>query len=479
MVQGTEQRGDLMTIFRASDAALWSGGRHYGPDIQLCRLWKNDSREIAPGDAFVALKGEKADGHNFVQMAIERGARLLLVDADRMDELSLCGPECSGITVIAVRETAKALTQIAGEYLRRLAPKTVGITGSVGKTTTRELTVSLLKAKKRVHSAIRSYNTVIGCSLTILAMPEDTEVLVLEFGTNHFGEIREMAALFPPQLAVITEVAPAHLEGFGDVDGVLSAKMEICESEKLEMLIYNADNENLRNALSYKFDNIKKLGVGRWKGADMRIIESVPTLKGDGAHLLAVYENCGRELKFSLNLFGSQHSYNAGYAYLIGDHFGVGIIDAEEKLSEFMPILGRGICKKLPQNKWVIDEAYNANPSSMGAAVRNTLDVARGSGLSAFAVLGGMRELGGSSAFWHNDILKSVSHFSKAALLGDEWFAPEVVLPPCAQRYRTFEEISSQLDIFSAPDSVLLIKGSNSYGLKRLVALLTEGGYVY
>src|SRR5690606_28355817 len=119
-----------------------------------------------------------------------------------------------------------------------------------------ELTVSLLQPYKKVHSAIRSFNTVIGCSLTVLAMPECTEILILEFGTNHFGEIRDMVALFPPHIAIITEVAPAHLEGFKNIEGVLNAKMEICDSEKLEMVIYNSDNDLLNDRLSYNYNNI-------------------------------------------------------------------------------------------------------------------------------------------------------------------------------------------------------------------------------
>lgn len=182
----------------ASHAAEWIGGVHCGPDVRLCRPWKSDSRDIGPGDAFVALKGEKTDGHLYVHNAIERGAKLFLVDKSRVEELMLCEPEYSGVSVIAVKDTAAALPALACEYLKRVSPRLTGITGSVGKTTTRELTVSLLKAGKRVHSAIRSFNTVVGCSLTVLAMPEDTEILILEFGTNHFGEIREMVSLFPP-----------------------------------------------------------------------------------------------------------------------------------------------------------------------------------------------------------------------------------------------------------------------------------------
>lgn len=464
-----------MSQSRVSDAVLWSGGIHYGPDIQLCRSWKNDSREVGPGDAFVALKGENEDGHNFVHKAVERGAKLLLVNSDKIEELMLLEPEYAGIAVIAVPDTEKALAEIASEYLKVQAPKVIGITGSVGKTTTRELTVSLLQPGKKVHSAIRSFNTVIGCSLTILAMPECTEILILEFGTNHFGEIRDMVSLFPPHLVIITEVAPAHLEGFKDIEGVLSAKMEICTSEKLEMIIYNSDNELLKNKLSYNYNNIMKVGVGIKEQSGLKIVDSVISLSGEGALLISSYDLDGKRFELKTGLFGSQHSYNVGYAFMAAQSFGVEISEATEILLKFLPISGRGICKKLPQNQWVIDEAYNANPRSMMAAIENTIEVAESSGLSAYAVLGGMRELGGASAQWHMEILRSLPAFSNVILLGEEWFDPTVEMPVNAQRYRTFEEITSLTRTVSFPDSVILVKGSNSYGLKRLVALLTEG----
>ena len=464
-----------MSFIMASHAAKWSGGRLCGPDIRLCRSWKNDSRETAPGDAFVALKGENTDGHLYVHKAIERGAKLLLVDSSFVGELALESHDYSGITVIAVPDTAEALSLIAKEYLKQVAPKVVGITGSVGKTTTRELTVSLLKGHKKVHSAIRSFNTVLGCSLTILAMPEETDILVLEFGTNHFGEISEMVSLFPPETAIITEVAPAHLEGFQSVEGVLRAKMEICGSKKLETIFYNADNKPLAEELSYKLNNINKIGVGKAAEADMRIMDQKISLKDEGAFLETSYKLSGKVIELGTNVFGLQHSYNVGYAFLAAKHYGIADDAIEDALLHFVPIAGRGICKKLPKNIWVIDEAYNANPSSMKAALENVLDIAEGSSLSAYGILGGMRELGSSSSFWHRQILEMAPAFSRLVLLGEEWFDPEIVLPKNAQRYLMFEEITPFAQDLAGSDSIILVKGSNSYGLKRFVALLTEG----
>ena len=136
---------------------------------------------------------------------------------------------------------------------------------------------------------------------------------------------------------------------------------------------------------------------------------------------------------------------------------------------------GRGICKELPGKIWIIDEAYNANPSSMKAAIENTLNVASSSGLSAYAVLGGMRELGASSLLWHQEILRITSSFQRTLLLGDEWFDPDIQMPDNAERYKSFEEITFLAEGLLKPESVILVKGSNSYGLKKLVALLTEG----
>ncbi len=468
-----------MRDIRSSEVAEWCNGRLFGPDIQLSRSWKSDSRDIAPGDAFVAIKGAKTDGHLYVHQAIERGAQLLLVDISNMGGLLLDRAEFAGVTAIAVSDTTSALAKIAQIYLRELAPQVIGITGSVGKTTTRELMVSLLRRKFKTHCAIRSFNTIIGCSLTILAMPRDTEILILELGTNHFGEIHEMVSLFPADIAVITEVAPAHLEGFGNIEGVLRAKLEICEPEKLKHLIFNADNDLLREALSCKFSNISKIGVGYRGDAKLKITDTKISLDRSGAAIKAEYSYLNKSITFEAPLFGMQHAYNIGYAYAVGHHFGVSDDEIKAAFAEFSPIAGRGICKKLQNNNWVIDEAYNANPSSMSAAIENILILAGSQHFKLLAVLGGMRELGESSVFWHKKIFDMTEKFEKVVLFGEEWYDPSLKLRANTERYKEFEDITNLFSTQEMSDSVILIKGSNSYGLKRLVALLTEGSNVY
>jgi UDP-N-acetylmuramoyl-tripeptide--D-alanyl-D-alanine ligase len=465
----------MTKIFKASEAAEFCGGKLFGPDIQICRQWRSDSRDVAPGDAFVAINGAKTDGHLFILQAIERGAKLLFIDLDKMEQLGLDSPEYSGVTIIAVPDTLKGLARLATAYFKTVSPQLIGITGSVGKTTTRELIVSALKKKYKVHSAIRSFNTIIGCSLTILAMPSNTEMLVLEFGTNHFGEIAEMTSLFPPDAAMITEVAPAHLEGFGSISGVLKAKLEICGQNGLEVLVYNADNMLLRDALLAEKKNIRLIGVGYNSEADLKICGAEISLDDNGAKVSAEYMFDGKRYNETALLFGRQHAYNIGFALAIAKYFKVSDEDVKAAFEELKPINGRGVCKKLYNGAWVIDEAYNANPSSMRAAIENVVSVAAPGSRKKIAVLGGMRELGEDSAYWHKEMLLLTKDFDKVLLFGEEWLAVKKELTENSSLYASFEELAEAVLKLDTDNSIILIKGSNSYGLKKLVALLTEG----
>ena len=462
-----------MRIVKASEAAGWCGGKLYGPDAELRRVWRSDSRDVGPGDAFVALRGARTDGHLYIRQTIKQGAAMVLLDESGMKSLGLGDGEYPGVTMIVVSDTTAALARIAQMYLAAVAPRVVGITGSVGKTTTRELSIAVLRKKYKVHSAIRSFNTIIGCSLTVLSMPADTDILVLELGTNHFGEIREMVSRFPVDTAVITEVAPAHLSGFGSVEGVLRAKTEICTSEKLKCVVYNKDNALLDSYMETA-RLAQKISVGRSAGADLRSVSSSISLDGSGALFSASYSDRNGSIDVSVPLFGLQHVYNVGYAIALGRYFGVADADLKAALAEFRPLGGRGVCKRLGRDSWVIDEAYNANPSSLGAALDNLAAVAEnGSKYDMYAVLGGMRELGASSAAWHEKLLAKTADFREVLLLGEEW-GEVPVLPANARLCQSFDEAAERTREMEIGRGVLLVKGSNSYGLKKLVEMLSE-----
>lgn len=460
-----------------SDAARWCGGKYYGPNVGLCRTWRNDSREVCPGDAFVALEGESSDGHLYIGKAIERGASLILIDEKHARELDLTQEEFTGVSVLVADDTAKGLAQMASEYLKSVSPTVVGITGSVGKTTTRELTASVLKLKYRVHSAPRSFNTIIGCSLTILAMPQGMEMLVLEFGTNHFGEIAEIVSYFPPDFAVITEIAPAHLEGFGDVSGVLRAKMEICSGKELRYIIYNADNRLLADAVKCDCPCICA-GVG-FSSGEVRIKDTTVSIGGDGACTRVEYDLMGESVLTEVAIFGVQHAYNIGYALAAAMYFGIDAGSAAKALSGFRPLSGRGVVKKVNGTSWVIDEAYNASPNSMLMAIENVINTSISRDCDIYAVLGGMREMGSDSAAWHQLIAEKLDGFKQTFLYGSEWKAKGISLPKNAVYCDDIETVIEKALSIKMENTIVLVKGSNSYGLKKIVALLTEGNNVF
>lgn len=461
-----------------SDAARWCGGKYYGPNIELCRTWRNDSREVCPGDAFAALKGELSDGHLYIGKAIERGANLVLIDEKHASGLDLTNTEFAGVSVLVAEDTTRGLARISSEYLKVISPTVVGITGSVGKTTTRELMTCVLKLKYRVHSAPRSFNTVIGCSLTILAMLSETDILVLEYGTNHFGEIKEIVGYFPPDFAVITEVAPAHLEGFGDVAGVLRAKMEICSQDKLKCIAYNADNRELAEAVDSECSCIRRVGVG-FSSGEIRIKDVSVSINDSGASTRAEYELYGETTSAEVAVFGAQHAYNIGYAMAAAEYFGVGAESAAQALSSFSPLSGRGVVKKVGTTAWVVDEAYNASPNSMLMAIENVKKTAKTQEHDIYAVLGGMREMGGSAAEWHQRIISQLDGFKRVFLYGVEWQAKGVLLPENAVYCDSMEAVIENALSIKMEHAIVLIKGSNSYGLKKIVALLTEGNHVF
>ena len=460
-----------MMILKTSDLASAVNGELIGLDISAERKWYSDSRDVEKGGAFVAIKGASVDGHCYIKQAVSNGAALVIINREEKENIGL--EEYKNVTFIAVSDTVKAMSDMAKFVLGAVSPKVIGITGSVGKTTTRELLVSILKKCVRVHAAIRSFNTVIGCSLTILGMPYDTEVLVLEFGTNHHGEIREMVGYFPPEIAVITEVVPAHLEGFGSIEGVLKAKLEICESEKLKKLIYNADNRLLSQAVESSFAGLEKYAVGE-KGSFLRIIDSGISLEEKGPQLKVAYSFGDSAVSMKAPLFGKQHAYNVAYAVSAALLAGCPLSDIISSLEKSEPVSGRGVCSKTSSGLWLIDESYNANPASMGAAIDNTVSVNNNGEFELFAVLAGMRELGEASSKLHKQVSEAFGPFRRVYLLGDEW--DEVNAAENTEKFASIEEILSHLseDIKNIKNGIILVKGSNSYGLKKVVSVLTE-----
>lgn len=426
-----------------------------------CRL-ALDSRDVAkmPGCGFVAIVGERTDGHLYIGQAINDGAGFIVGNPGKKP-----ADMPAHIPYIAFEDIEKELAKLARQHMERVRPSDViAITGSVGKTTTREATKRVLEKKYRVHSAERSFNTIIGCAVSILAMPKDTDVLLLEFGANKPGEILELTKFFPPTFSVITEVAPVHLEGFKTLEGVLSGKMEITQSENIRTFLYNNDNPLLCEADV----PVKTVSVGYSEDSLYRIIcesekYSIP--------LNWEIEHEGNRTSFSADLWGKHLIGAMSIAAAIGMELGVHEQAVSEGVANYRPLPGRGrIIRK--NGRVLIDDAYNANPASMRASLLTFIDIeARGK----WAVLGDMRELGESGVKFHRDIALIAGKIERVILIGSLWTeALGENLPRNSvylDNWRAAGEYLKDKDEWGA----LLIKGSNSHNMQNLVHIVESG----
>lgn len=454
------------------ESAAWCGGRLLGPEGPLPENIWTDSRDVQPGDGFIALPGEHADGHDFVGDALSKGARLILGTvhglAPWIDRIRSIGTSC-----LVLDEAEKGLVRIAEAYLGEVDPRErIAVTGSVGKTTTRELIRSALETSARVHAARRSHNTLVGCALTVLGMPPDTEVLVLEMGTNHHGEIAGIVDHFPPTIAVITAVAPVHLEGLGSLEGVLSAKLEIIPREGLDLLIFNSDDHLLSEAMERGAYPFRLAGVGFKKGSALLLTETSENPEGN---LRVELSYGGQSWVCQSSLKGAHHAANLGFALMVGLSMHIPPERLLKGVSAIAPLKGRGKWIRDGKVRLLIDESYNANPSSVSAALESirTLKVTG----RRWAVLGGMKELGEGSVNFHRGIFEKTRFLDGVVLVGEEWEAfKEGEDSPGTSMFwvKDAKAACTLLDRLVGEADTVLVKGSRSYGLELVVEGLSR-----
>jgi UDP-N-acetylmuramoyl-tripeptide--D-alanyl-D-alanine ligase len=354
-----------------------------------------------------------------------------------------------------------------------VSPKVVGITGSVGKTTTREFLRAALEGAYPIHSAGRSYNTMAGCGMTILAMPGGAKVLILELGTSHMGDIEELVRNFPVSHAIITEAAPAHLEGLRDLGGVVEAKMEIVKSEAIEFLSYNSDNEDLSLAVSKYLIGIGRrvvsAGVGYF-GAAVRISDVRQSISGDVTPKLSMTLSGGDQtFQLEAHVFGRQHARNIAFAYAAAAQLGVSANDFIRSAASFRIPKGRGLLSRALGGGILIDETYNANPSSVSHALKNVLELELTPEYRRIAILGGMRELGGESHRWHEIIKSRASLLDEVYLIGSEWLDTGGMPDAVKGVWEDADGFMESFDPGGLSKSIILVKGSRFYGLDRLL----------
>ncbi|MBQ3403629.1 MAG: UDP-N-acetylmuramoyl-tripeptide--D-alanyl-D-alanine ligase [Synergistaceae bacterium] len=423
-----------------------------------------DSRDVVPGGAFVALEGEKTDGHNYIPQAIQNGASLIIVRKGK-------NPGGLNVPVIELDDPERDLAATASRKLKaHNLTDIIAITGSVGKTTTRAALQKVLAPHFRIHAPERSFNTLIGCTSTIMAMPKETEILILEFGANKPGEIKELTEYFPPSIAILTAVAPVHLEGFGSVEGVLQEKLEITHSELLRKIIFNNDNEYLSEAFRYY---VRSMGVGENKDADFVISHDTSEYTLPALSFVLAHRPTQEIARFTANIWGKHNALPLAIASAVGHELNISLQECSDSLRDFQALPGRGRVIILDGgHKFLVDDAYNANPASMTASLE-TFTRVKCSG--KIAVLGEMRELGENSAMYHAELEPLLEDIDHVILVGSMWL--EALGEGKGYVFtQDWREALDDLRRITQAESWqgMLVKGSNSIGLSNIVKEFAE-----
>ena len=426
-----------------------------------------DSREVGPGELFVAMPGTVHDGHLFVESAFEAGAAGAIVSRP------VEGPH------VLVDDTFAALQALGRASRERTGATIVGVTGSVGKTSTKEALYAALDRNRpgKVHRSVKSYNNHTGVPLSLARMPRDAEFAVLEMGMNNKGEIAALTRQVRPHVAMITSIAPAHIENLGSMEAIADAKAEIFDGlEPGGTGIVPNDTphrDRLVKAARRRAERIITFGGG---DADVHALHAVSADGGGSLISAALLE---RELTFTISQRGEHWVSNSLAVLAAVEAVGADVALAGLALADLGGLKGRGqrhIIAIDGGEVLLIDESYNANPASMAATLKSLgaeSDVGR-----RIAVLGPMRELGEHSAELHAGLAPAVraAHVDELILIGDEMrpLAEQVIGNISLDLVSSVDEATEALRRMVRPGDAVLVKASNSVGLAKLVESMAK-----
>ena len=459
-----------MSLWTASEAQEATGGRAQGD--WTARGVSIDTRTLRPGDLFVALKAAR-DGHDFVAQALEKGAAAALVSHI---------PEgvADDAPLLLVDDVQAGLKALGRAARARCRARVVAVTGSVGKTSTKEMLAVMLSGQGSTHASVASYNNHWGVPLTLARMPRNTAYAVIEIGMNHPGEIAPLARLARPHVAMVTTVAPAHLEAFGDIEGIAREKAAILEGlEPGGVAVLNADLPQS----PILFDRAGALGaraVGFGRTAsDFRLLD---LLSEDGAITVRAQTPAG-PLPFRIASSGQHFAMNGLGALAACLALGADLSKSAESLAGWTPYEGRGARESIPLSGGTIellDDSYNANPASMAAALE-VLAGARPDGAGRrIAILGDMKELGPQAESLHAALadLPAMDDIDTVHCIGPLIGALHAALPAekCGLLCETSAELAARAADLLRPGDIVLVKGSLSMGLAKVVDALREIG---
>lgn len=449
---------ELASITLGKNLCLGKGDKITGVAI--------DSKEVKDGFLFVPLKGSRVDGHDYIEDAISRGAVAILTERDYSYN--------QDVTVVKVVNSLKALHKLTKYYRRLVKIPIIALTGSSGKTTTKDLIYYVLKQKFRVHKTKGNQNNHLGVPLTIFGIEKDTEIAVVEMGMNHLGEIRTLVNMVYPDISVITNIGVTHMEYLNTQENIFKAKTEILETLREDQYaLVNGDDKYLSTV---KSDTFKVISFGREREkVDFRgeVIESTSS----GLKFI-VYSGEEREV-YRFTFPGIHNMYNCLVAISLGHHFGLSQDEIQAGLDEYQPSNLRMDIRHI-EGVTIINDSYNANPEAVRAAINVLIDY-KGKEGRAIAVLGDMLEMGQESDRYHYElgqylarskevdylicIGRYAGHYGVGAM--SEGMAKDRIHHftdnTCAGKY--IKDIMQEKD-------VILIKGSRAMSMEKLLDIL-------
>ncbi|WP_232630780.1 UDP-N-acetylmuramoylalanyl-D-glutamyl-2,6-diaminopimelate--D-alanyl-D-alanine ligase [Methylobacterium sp. Leaf118] len=464
-----------------TDAPLWTpsaleaatGGRLLGAPRPIAGA-SIDTRTLAPGDLFFAIRGEARDGHDFVRTALDKGAGAAVVAASRADEFSDLGP------VLAVPETTddpvlEAMRRLGLAARARSQAGIVAVTGSVGKTGTKEALRHVLSAQGPTHASVASYNNHWGVPLTLARMPQGARYGVFEIGMNHAAEILPLAAMVAPDVALITTVEPVHIEHFPSLSAIADAKGEIFSGLKpAGVAVINRDNPNFSRLLAHAHASRagRVVTFGEHAEADVRAhrILTRPDVSVVDATVMGV------PVAYQLGTPGRHVAMNSLGVLAVVHALGADLARAALSLASLKPPVGRGERTALriaDGEAFLVDESYNANPASIRAALATLAGIEVGSKGRRIAVLGDMKELGAAGESLHHGLAEAVeAHGVDLVFAAGPLMRHLFEALPMARRggaAATAAEITDAVVAVLRPGDAVMVKGSNSMRMARIV----------
>jgi len=431
-----------------------------------------DSRSLPPRSLFVALRGEKFDGHNFLQQAVDADCLAFMVDRRGAEQVLALGAE--SVKTLVVEDTLFSYGEVAGFHRRQLARPVAAVTGSNGKTTTKELMAAALSPRGTVHKTAGNFNNLIGVPKTLLDWQTDAWAAVVEMGMNIPGEIERLAQIAAPDVGLITNVTGAHLEGLGSVEGVARAKGELFQSMPPNGVgIVNLDDPLIRSFCLPLLGTRPRLTFGRAQEADIRILEYITTKTG----CIVKLSIQGHAFDFPVPLFGVHQASNVAAAVAVALVLGSRPASIQEGITSVAVPGGR--CRVFMQAGCnIIDDSYNANPASMQAAFE-TMESLAGSS-RRLAALGSMFELGPQAPELHYEVGQAAakSGISEVFALGPwakEIAAGAQAAGAQAHAFEEMADLSTNVSQSLDDGEWLLVKGSRGMRMERVLDALNTG----